>query len=251
MEQSTKLGSNKTGIDMSPIHSKQMLEASENLHMESLHMDSVDINSPLPNLKQSFIQEADPLGSVPIPGTVRGVAQSLLKTATGHHPEVFINKLGERLAYERSGIRIYDAFIMKCELTAVSATGKQIDISQLKQFRTQEAEHFELLTDCIVKLGADPTAQTPDADAIGVAASGLMKVITDPRASISQSLEAMLALELADNAGWDLLIKLAEDMGKTDMAEKFRVALRQEDVHLVVIRQYYEELVRSQAKMFS
>jgi rubrerythrin len=124
---------------------------------------------------------------------------------------------------------------------------KLIDIERMREFRDQEAEHFALLAASIRRLGADPTAQTPDADASGVASLGLMKVITDPRTSISQSLEAMLAIELADNAAWDLLTMLADDMGLSDMAEEFRDALRQEDIHLAIVRQWYEDIVRAQA----
>lgn len=246
MEPAMKLGSNKTGIDMSPIHSKEMLEASENFPLPNTG------ELPIQTLKQSYLTEAGPLGSVPLPGTVKGVAKTLLKTITGHHPEVFINKLGERLAYERSGVRIYDALILKCSHTITHGMAEQqIDIERLKEFRSQEEEHFALLTASIEKLGADPTAQTPDADASGVGASGLMKVINDPRTSISQSLEAMLAIELADNAAWELLIKLAEDMGLSEMAGEFRKALQQEDVHLATVRQWYEDLVRSQITMLN
>ena len=246
MEQAMKLGVNKTGIDMSPILSKQMLEAADNVPLTNTEMLAGE-----ESLKQAYLQEAGPLGSVPLPATVKGVAKTVLKTATGHHPEVFINKLGERLAYERSGVRIYDALIAKCEHTMTNGLSEQIDIVQLREFRAQEAEHFIMLAGVIEKLGADSTAQTPDADAIGVAASGLMKVITDPRTSISQSLEAMLAIELADNAAWDLVIKLAEEMGFADIAEDFRIALEQEDIHLATIQQWHEGLVLSQASMFN
>jgi hypothetical protein len=242
MEQAMKLGTNKTGIDMSPIHTKEMLEAVENTPVFP-----ADVIPGEQTLKQTYLEEAGPLGSVPLPATVKGVAKSLLKTVTGHHPEVFINKLGERLAYERSGVRIYEALIAKCEHAITSGVVEQtIDIARMKEFRDEEAQHFSLLADNIKKLGADPTAQTPDADAIGVAASGLMKVITDPRTSVSQSLEAMLALELADNAAWELLATLAEDMGLPVMAEDFRLALHQEDIHLKTVKLWYEELVRSQ-----
>lgn len=245
MEQTTELGANKTGIDMSPIHSKKMIEASENL------IDELgDRQDAAVAFEQFYIENAEPLGSVPMPGTVKGVVKSAMKMATGHHPQVLINKLGERLAFERSGIRIYEQLIIKCEYASVNAmTEFQIPLERLTEFRNQEEEHFDLLINCVKKLGADPTAQTPDADASGVAASGLMKVITDPRTSVSQSLQAMLALELTDNAAWELLIKLAEDMGLDEMAEEFQHALGQENIHLEQVRSWYEASVRSQAKM--
>ena len=71
----------------------------------------------------------------------------------------------------------------------------------------------------------------------------------DPRTSVSQSLEAMLSIELTDNAAWELLIKLAEDMGLTKMAEKFRHALQQENVHLEHVKHWYEKSVREQGTM--
>jgi len=244
MEQSTELGTNKTGIDMSPILSKKMIAGAE-----QVPVSADESCSALAAMEQSYLENTDALGSVPLPGTVKGVLKSTLKMATGKHPEVFINKLGERLAYERSGVRIYEHLILKCQHAfEADMAAIEIPIDTLVQFRNEEAEHFDLLVRCIKELGADPTAQTPDADAVAVGSSGLMKVVTDPRTSISQTLLAMLSIELADNAAWGLLIKLAADMGLNKMAEEFRVALHQEDVHLEQVREWYENSVRIQAK---
>jgi len=241
MEKSTQMGRNRTGIDMSPIDSKAMIEGAMN---SPVTQTSQSIRS----IERDYIQQSDAVGSVPIPGTIKGALKSTMQKVTGSNPEMFINKLGERLAYERTGVRIYESFINKCEAAlADKEMGDIIPIDQVRQFRNQEAEHFQILKDCLDKLGADPTAQTPDANISGVAASGLMKVIMDPRTTVGQCLEAMLSIELTDNAAWELLIKLAEDMGMSDMAEQFRHALRQEDVHLQSIRQWYETAVRAQA----
>ncbi len=238
------LGMNRTGMDMSPIHSKEMLRVDEGIPQV------INGGSSPAAIENYFLENSDPLGSVPLPGTVKGAAKSAMKMATGHHPEVFINKLGERLAYERSGVRIYQQLIAKCTHAAEALTPDlQLPIERMQQFCQQEEEHFDLLAQCLLKLGADPTAQTPDADASGVASSGLMKVITDPRTSVSQCLQAMLAIEMADNAAWELLILLAQDMGMTDMAQQFEHALQQEDVHLREVREWYEKSVRGQAKM--
>lgn len=240
------LGMNRTGVDMSPIHSKQMMQVDADIPQ------TTNGASTRATIENYFLENADPLGSVPLPGTVKGAAKSALKMTTGHHPEVFINKLGERLAYERSGVRIYQQLIAKCTHAADALTPDlQLPIERLQEFCRQEEEHFDLLTQCLLKLGADPTAQTPDADASSVAASGMMKVITDPRTSVSQCLQAMLAIELADNAAWELLIKLAEDMGMKDMAGQFEHARKQEDIHLREVREWYEQSVRGQAENVS
>ena len=68
---------------------------------------------------------------------------------------------------------------------------------------------------------ADPTAMTPCANTAGVASMGIMQVITDPRTTVPQCLSAILTAELADNAGWELLIQLANEMGQDDMVAQF------------------------------
>ncbi|HEX7028936.1 MAG TPA: ferritin Dps family protein, partial [Gammaproteobacteria bacterium] len=79
----------------------------------------------------------------------------------------------------------------------------------------------------------------------GVASMGIMKVITDPRTSVSQSLAALLSAELTDNAAWELLIAVADEMGLEEMADEFGQALRQEEEHLRDVRQWYEQAVLS------
>lgn len=244
MEKTTELGTNKTGVDMSPILTKEMTHAG-NLAPPN----NVGSLEEFMELKQYFLETAEPLGSVPLPGTVKGAVKSVMKMATGKHPETFLNKLGERLAYERSGVRIYDAMIAKCRFSGLSGdSGFQVPLEQLEMIRNQEYDHFQMLVECMETLGADPTAQTPDADASAVASSGLMKVIQDPRTSISQSLEALLSVELTDNAAWELLATMANDMSLPDMAEKFMEGLRQEERHVELVKGWYEASVRGQTK---
>lgn len=241
MEKSSELGTNKTGVDMSPILTKEMTHAGD------LAPATVGGSQEFMEIKQYFLETADPLGSVPLPGTVKGAVKSVMKMATGKHPETFLNKLGERLAYERSGVRLYDAMITKCQYSAVSKDANfTVPLAQLEAIRNDEADHFEMLVGCMNTLGADPTAQTPDADATAVASSGLMKVIVDPRTSISQSLEALLSLELIDNAAWELLAQLANDMSLPDMADKFMRAYQQEERHLELVKGWYEASVRGE-----
>jgi hypothetical protein len=53
--------------------------------------------------------------------------------------------------------------------------------------------------------------------------------------------------ELADNDGWQLLIKLARQMGQDDMADRFQTALEEEDRHLASVRTWMEQICLSQA----
>ena len=117
----------------------------------------------------------------------------------------------------------------------------------LLEFRHQEAEHFLLVSQAISRLGGDPTAQTPCADAVGMMSAGLVQTVSDPRTSLTQSLGAILTAELTDVAGWELLARLAQAMGQDEMARSFRAALQQEERHLRVIRDWHSALVMGES----
>lgn len=167
------------------------------------------------------------------------MAQATLQKLTGKHSEVLIDKLGERMAFERTGTRLYDYLINKCE-TAAEA-GSPVSVDTLKRFRREEAQHFKLVAKALESLEADPTTQTPGADISAVASSGVLQILSDPRTSVDQSLEAILTAELVDHAGWELLIRLAGDMGWIEMATDFRAALAEEDDHLRQVRHRHEQ----------
>lgn len=241
MEKNTRMGTNRTGVDMAPMLSKEMARGAREL-TPAQQADPTAYDS----MVQEHVREAGPLGTVPVPGTVRGALKSLLDKATGHNPEVFINKLGERLAYERSGVRFYEAAIRKFEaLRDTEAAGFPID--ELRHIRNDEEAHFMMLKEVIAGMGADPTAQTPDADVAGVAGMGIGKVLHDPRTSMAQCLEMLLMLELADNDEWQMLITLAEDMGMDEVAARFGDALQEEEEHLATVRRLYKDSLISQA----
>ena len=155
------------------------------------------------------------------------------------------DKLAGRLAFERTGTRLYDALIGKF-MTRKNATTTLL-VDQLQQFRAEEAAHLGLCWDALLQLGADPTAVTPMADTNAVASIGLMQVIADPRMTIAQSLHAIHVAELADNDGWRLLIKLARELGQDDMAGRFQTALEEEDRHLASLRAWMEQICLNEA----
>jgi hypothetical protein len=93
------------------------------------------------------------------------------------------------------------------------------------------------------ELGGDPTAQTPCADVTGTASIGLLQVVTDPRTTLAQSLNAVLTAELTDNAGWELLSELAELAGQSQLSERFAEALAVEEQHLETVREWLRALI--------
>jgi hypothetical protein len=258
------MGLNRTGLQMSPLSKDDMIDFAkskadlappDNGEMEALHLQ--------------YIEEADALGSVPLPGTFKGVASAGMDKLKGSKPEVLIDKLGERLAFERTGTRLYEALILKCSAVedgassngngagrsiaaelgvgAGKADNVAIDLQRLHRIRDEEENHYQMVRRAMTTLGADPTAMTPCADSTGVSSMGLLQTISDPATSVPQCLNAILIAELADNAGWELLIELASTSGHTEMAKEFSMALDEERVHLETVKSWLREAVLAEA----
>ena len=240
MENEIKVGMNRTGLDMAPLAKDEMIQYAEGQAALAPESDGA-----FQAVHMAYIEEAERVGSVPVPATVKGMAKTAGAKLTGKNPEVLLDKLGERLAFERTGTRLYEAMMLKCG--AVDAKNNPVDVSQLSRIRDDEEMHFHLVHKHIEKLGADPTAMTPCADVAGVQGMGLMQVISDPRTTVAQALNALLSAELTDNASWELLIELAEQAGHKDMATEFTAALQNEQQHLALVRGWLREAVLKEA----
>lgn len=244
MDKAVSMGGNRTGAQMSPFNVEDV-ESFAKTRLGEGHRDgeaSADMHA-------DYIREADTLGSVPIPGTAKGVATAVMSKLKGDKPSVLIDKLGERLAFERTGVRLYEALLMKWGALSESerAMTRGVDEAQLRAILADEETHFRLLTDVIRVLGADPTAMTPGADVAGVAAAGWLQVVSDPRTTMTQALNTMLSAELTDDAGWGLLIELASASGYGEIAEGFGVAEQAEHRHIERIKGWLKESVLSEA----
>jgi hypothetical protein len=255
MENRTQLGHNRTGIQASPMDSADMRAGADDLAdaIAPPAVDAAEITGDAraeladAQLRQAYAADADALGSVPLPMTLTGVAKSGAAMLTGKRPQVLMDKLGERLAFERAGVRLYDALLVKCR---VADTGlADGEVGMLRYFRDQEAQHFELVAEALKSLGGDPTAQTPCADLVGVEGMGLVQAMNDPRTSFLQSLHVMLDAELIDNASWELLIRLSRAAGHDDLAERFEAALQQEAAHLRTLKELVSRMTLADAGM--
>ena len=227
MSKEITLGSNRTGLKASPDDALRLLEVIDLQPEPPSPIDDADA------LRQAYRMESDSVGSMPPPTDLRGVTGSVGKALTGRRLHVFLDKLGERAAYERSGARLYDAALTRL----VGATLPDgIDLTTLADIREDEHSHFLLLSEAIESLGGDPTCQTPCADFAGVQGMGLMQAINDPRATLPQVLQTLLAAEVIDVASWELLIELANSMGHAELGERFLVALSSENRHVNQVR---------------
>ncbi|MDB5104976.1 MAG: hypothetical protein JWP91_2665 [Fibrobacteres bacterium] len=240
MKKETELGMNRTGMAMAPKEGKRQKENEWKAPPIALG-DSGEIV----RLRAAYDAESGPIGTVSPPATIKGVAKTALQMGKGHNATALIDKIGERLAFERAGTRLYELLIGKFR-AGESETG-DADLSALIRFHDEEREHFLLLWKCLEQLGADPTVQTPSADHTGVKGMGLLQTMSDPRSTFYQCLDAILIAELADNEAWKLLSEVADGMGLSDMAASFRDAQAQEQIHLDTIRTWWAALVKQEA----
>ncbi|MDY7225908.1 ferritin-like domain-containing protein [Hyalangium rubrum] len=234
------VGLNRTGIQTSPIESKEAIQGA----LEGLP-SSPGSELGIAEVRTEYAREGYGLGTVPVPATLKGMFTTAKEMLKGNKPTVFIDKLGERLGFERTGVRLYEAALSKFDLHGTWPGGPSRE--QLEKIMRDELSHFVLLREAMEKLGADPTALTPSADLAAVASKGIPAVLTDPRTNLVQCLEALMVAELTDNAGWELLIELAQGLGQTELVDQFEQALGAEAEHLLLVRRWLIAAVTGEA----
>ena len=171
------------------------------------------------------------------------MATTVLNALTGRKATLFIDNLAERLAFERTGARLYETLIIKCR--ALQDPGDALQ--KLEHICGEELQHFHMLWECVEQLGGDPTVQTPAADVAAVTSQGIPKVLADPRTTFAQCLEAIMIAELADGDAWDRVSELADAFGQSEMASKFRDALSEEREHESIIRKLLTTQIKEEA----
>jgi len=241
MENEISTGMNRTGMKTSPVHARELLEVRE--LQASTPEPSIDALA----LRASYLAEAEPVGSMPPPPTLKGMAGTAVKALTGKKMHVLLDKLAERAAFERTGTRLYDMMLQK--VMAAPSLPAGMTIEGVQQIRDDEHSHFLLLTTAIQELGADPTAMTPCADVTGVQGMGLVQAMGEPRLTIAQALSTLLAAEVIDKASWELLIELAEQFGLDELVQKFSDALVAEQRHEAMVRTWMSAALAEEAEI--
>jgi rubrerythrin len=158
------------------------------------------------------------------------------RSALAANIRLLLVKLGERLAFERTGTRLYEALLSKHEAYGAFEGGPTRE--DITHILSEELQHFHMLADVIKSLGGDPTQLTPSAHVQLTASQGVGQVLVDPRTSLMQSLEAIMMAELADNECWETLTGLARLAGHEELAQRCEEAVLSEQEHLKKVRSW-------------
>jgi hypothetical protein len=243
MKESTKLSEgtriNRTGMGTSPY-------AEEMRQVPAMTRPSRP-NGGLHQAHAQYLKETHAIGTVPPPTTVKGAAKVAAQALKGNKAIALVDKIGERLAFERTGVRFYDTVLDKLDASPGFKGGPSRQ--ELEHIRGEELEHACMLQETLEALGADPTAVTPSADLAAIEGSGLGTVLGDPRTTVGQCLHALLVAELADKDGWTLLCDLSEALGQSELTKRFRAAEEEEGEHLTMVRSWVAAHAKAEAEL--
>jgi len=237
----TDMGTNRTGIATSPVQAKAAREGAEEACGGAVAPEA----EALTEARAEEARNAPPVGTMSPPASLKGAAKAVVQALKGASALAFIDLLGERLAFERTGTRLYDALLVKLEGADPRPGGPTRE--DLESIREDEMRHFVLVREAIEALGGDPTMITPSANVCGVAAAGWVQALTDPRTTLTEALKVVLSAELADYDGWETLTDVAAGLGQDELAEQFREAATEEEAHVARVRTWITRAVSAQA----
>lgn len=238
----TKEGSrtNKTGLAISE-HADEMRQVPELTRPSPA-------NGAIAQEHALYAKQSHALGTVPPPKSAKGLAKSAMQAVTGGSAIALIDKMGERLAFERTGVRLYESLLHKMDAATSTFSGGP-SREAVQQIRDEELQHAHLMAEALEHLGADPTVMTPSADLAAVESMGIGQVLNDPRTTVGQCLHALIVVELADGEAWTMLCTLAEELGHDELAGRFRQAEQEEDRHLQQVRTWLLAHAREEASI--
>lgn len=215
------IGDNRTGIALHPRRTAAMMSG-----LAEFPPTSRGSAENLAEVRVEYAKQARPAGSMPLLPGKKPSADMI----------VFMDKLGARLQFERSGVRLYEALLAKHQ--ALGSFDGGPSRAELEQIRNDEHQHFAMLRRALESIGGDPTAVTPSANIEATMSQGVLAVVVDPRTRLYEALQGILVAELSDNEQWDSLIHVARHSGFDELAESFTRALRQEEEHLERVRRW-------------
>jgi bacterioferritin (cytochrome b1) len=161
-----------------------------------------------------------------------------MKELAAKNREKVIDVLNERLTFERAGVKLYDRILEVMRESNEENVERMLE--EMQEHRDEEKEHEEWLEEQIRALGGDAHAQTEHSRLVEQESTGIEQVVMSD-AKLPHLFHALLAAELVDNAGWDLLVSLADEAGDREAKREFRKRLHQEADHLIFVRKVVQK----------
>ena len=196
--------------------------------------------SPLVVRSPSYVARTDPSMWTPLPGAFVGHARDHDR-ATAASAQVLLERMAERLAFERCATRLYEALLARL----ATGTGESaLPRATLQRFHDDAAAHFEILCEGIESLGGDPLAPAAAGDVVAEQTQTLLQAINDTRVCLRCCVDTMLFAELSDRAGWEALLEIASTSGRDALAQRFQIVLQEKAEHVDRISGWAAELAR-------
>ena len=167
-----------------------------------------------------------------------------MKQLIAKHPERVVDYLAERLAFERSGVRLYDALLERVQEAREPEVRALAPL--LARQRDEEREHVGWLQEQLEALGAGSHPESARAQLSREETRGLAHVILEARAPLPHLLHALLSAELVDHAGWDLLVALADEAHDAEALRALTRRRDEESRHLALCRELAERFAMQQ-----
>ncbi len=162
-----------------------------------------------------------------------------MKELANYDKPKVIDVLSERLAFERAGVKLYDRIIEVMRASADENVNRMLP--EMQKHRDQEKEHEEWLEEQIRSIGGDAHTETDKSRLVTRESKGIEEVVMSD-AQLPHLFHALLAAELVDNAGWDLLVQIADEADDSDAKREFKKRLHEEEDHLLLLRKVMEKL---------
>jgi len=167
-----------------------------------------------------------------------------MKKLAQKNPEKLVDLLHERLTFERTSVKLYDRLLAQMRASADPQVHRMVDTMQ--GYRDEEAEHQAWLEEQIQALGGDVNGESEMSRLVAEEARGIEQIILREDVALQHLFHALMAAELVDNAGWDLLTALAEEADDDDALDCFALRQAEEEDHLDYLRQTMSRYAESQ-----
>ena len=125
---------NRTGLGFAPELAQELIEGAE-----ASTPSSAGNAGGIEAMRAIYADAAEPIGTVPASVTPGKETKKARKKPT----PALLDKLGGRLAFERSGVRLYEGVLLKYRVHG-SWDGGPTE-AELEHLRSEEREHFLML----------------------------------------------------------------------------------------------------------